>query len=274
MIHNVHDHDATSDSITADAIADNANGTAAAARVAVVTGAAQGIGLATARQLHALGYSVVATDIQHTDNFEFGRYYQCDVSDEGSVAKVMAAVESEYGRLDVLANVAGIVLVKPFHEVSWEEYRHVVDVNLGGTFLMCKHAIPIMKATGGGSMVCMASVSGHVGQTDHALYGATKGAIISMVRALAWELAPYHIRVNSISPGSVDTAMLRGDISIEAGRLGTPFEQVKAEREAEQALGRWADPAEIAEAVCFLVGSSSSFITGTDLLVDGGWVAR
>ena len=140
--------------------------------------------------------------------------------------------------------------------------------------MTCKHAIPVMQRTGGGSIVCMASVSGHVGQTDHALYGATKGAIISMVRALAWELAPYGIRVNSVSPGSVDTAMLRGDISIEADRLSMSFDDVKAEREAEQALGRWADPAEIAEAVCFLAGTSASFITGTDLLVDGGWVAR
>ncbi len=243
-------------------------------RVAIVTGAAQGIGLAVARQLHALDYSVVAIDAQDIGYFEFGKYIQCDVSDESLVAEILTGVESEFGRLDVLANVAGIVLVKPFHEISWEEYRRVVDVNLGGTFLTCKHAIPVMQRTGGGSIVCMASVSGHVGQTDHALYGATKGAIISMVRALAWELAPYGIRVNSVSPGSVDTAMLRGDISIEADRLSMSFDDVKAEREAEQALGRWADPAEIAEAVCFLAGTSASFITGTDLLVDGGWVAR
>lgn len=243
-------------------------------RVAIVTGAAQGIGLAVARQLHALDYSVVAIDVQDIGYFEFGKYIQCDVSDESLVAEILTAVESEFGRLDVLANVAGIVLVKPFHEISWEEYHRVVDVNLGGTFLTCKHAIPVMQRTGGGSIVCMASVSGHVGQTDHALYGATKGAIISMVRALAWELAPYGIRVNSVSPGSVDTAMLRGDISIEADRLSMSFDDVKAEREAEQALGRWADPAEIAEAVCFLAGTSASFITGTDLLVDGGWVAR
>ncbi len=202
------------------------------------------------------------------------RYYQCDVSDEDAVSQVIASIVSDYGRIDVLANVAGVVLVKPFQETSWEEYRKVVDTNLGGTFLMCKYTIPIMIQTKGGSIVCMASVSGHVGQRDHALYGSTKGAIISMVRALAWELAPYRIRVNSVSPGSVDTAMLRGDISLEAQRMGLSFDEVKAEREGEQALGRWAEPDEIAEAVCFLAGESASFITGTDLLVDGGWVAR
>jgi NAD(P)-dependent dehydrogenase (short-subunit alcohol dehydrogenase family) len=113
-----------------------------------------------------------------------------------------------------------------------------------------------------------------VGQTDHALYGATKGAVVSLCRALAWELAPDSIRVNSVSPGSVDTEMLRDDVRIESGRRGVDFDVVKVEREREQALGRWADPAEIAEAVVFLAGDRAGFITGTDLLVDCGWVAK
>jgi NAD(P)-dependent dehydrogenase (short-subunit alcohol dehydrogenase family) len=120
----------------------------------------------------------------------------------------------------------------------------------------------------------MASVSGHVGQTDHALYGATKGAILSFCRALAWEAAPWGIRVNSVSPGSVDTPMLRGDVESEAERYGRPYEEVKRERESEQALGRWADPREIAEAILFLASAQSSFVTGTDVLVDAGWVAK
>jgi len=120
----------------------------------------------------------------------------------------------------------------------------------------------------------MGSVSGHVGQTDHVMYGATKGAIIAMTRALAWELAPYNIRVNSISPGSVDTPMLRGDITLEANRTGMAFAEVKKLREAEQAFNCWADPSEIAEPIYFLASDSASFITGTDLLVDCGWVAK
>ena len=150
----------------------------------------------------------------------------------------------------------------------------MVDVNLGGTFLLCKHCIPAMKRQRSGAIVNMASVSGHVGQVDHALYGASKGAVLALCRALAWELAPWQIRVNSISPGSVDTPMLRGDIDIEAGRTGQSFAEVKHIREGEQALGRWADPAEIAQAVFFLAGDGASFVTGADLLVDAGWVAR
>jgi NAD(P)-dependent dehydrogenase (short-subunit alcohol dehydrogenase family) len=108
----------------------------------------------------------------------------------------------------------------------------------------------------------------------HAIYGSTKGAVLSFTKALAWELAPYGIRVNSVSPGSVDTPMLRSDVIGEARRLGVSFEKMKKEREGEQAFQRWADPREVAEAIYFLASDSASFITGTDLLVDCGWTAR
>jgi NAD(P)-dependent dehydrogenase (short-subunit alcohol dehydrogenase family) len=190
------------------------------------------------------------------------------------VSAAVGEIEQEHGRVDVLVNVAGIVLVKPLDETRWDEYRRTVDINLGGTFLLCKHVLPMMKRQHSGVIVNIGSVSGHVGQTDHALYGATKGAVIALCRALAWEVAPWGIRVNSISPGSVDTPMLRGDVEIESTRAGVPFDEVKAAREAEQALGRWAQPEEIAEAVLYLAGPGASFVTGADLLVDGGWVAR
>ncbi|HEX7541036.1 MAG TPA: SDR family oxidoreductase, partial [Anaerolineales bacterium] len=98
---------------------------------------------------------------------------------------------------------------------------------LGGHFLSCKYVLPVMKNQKSGAIVNLGSVSGHVGQVDHVMYGATKGAIIAMTRALAWELAPYNIRVNSVSPGSVDTPMLRADIELESVRTGIPFDAVK-----------------------------------------------
>jgi len=125
-----------------------------------------------------------------------------------------------------------------------------------------------------GSIVNMASVSGHVGQTEHALYGATKGAVLSFTRALAWEVAKDNIRVNSISPGSVDTPMLRSDVTLESQRTGRSFEELRRLREAEQAFNRWADPREIAEAAYFLASDAASFMTGSDMLVDCGWVAK
>ena len=243
-------------------------------RVALVTGAARGIGAAVARRLGEAGYLVLGADVLDSEAATTYPLLRCDVADESAVTVFVQHALDEHGRVDVLVNVAGIVLVKPLEETSWDDYRRTLDVNLGGTFLLCKHCIPVMKRQGGGAIVNMASVSGHVGQVDHALYGATKGAVLALCRALAWELAPWQIRVNSISPGSVDTPMLRGDIHIEAERTGQSFDEVKRIREAEQALGRWADPAEIAEAVLFLSGDGASFVTGADLLVDAGWVAR
>lgn len=252
-------------------------------RVAILTGAAQGIGEATARLFAERGYIVAALDILETGkqvcdeiNQAGGdcHFYRCDIADEISVQKTVATIHAHFGRIDTLLNVAGIVLVKPLVETSWNEFRRVVDVNLGGTFLLCKHVLPFMRAQRSGSIVNMASVSGHVGQTDHTLYGATKGAILSFTRALAWEVATDNIRVNSLSPGSVDTPMLRSDISLEAQRTGRTFEEIKQIREAEQAFKRWANPREIAEAAFFLASDAASFMTGSDLLVDCGWVAK
>jgi NAD(P)-dependent dehydrogenase (short-subunit alcohol dehydrogenase family) len=176
--------------------------------------------------------------------------------------------------VDTLVNHAGGVLVKPFDQITWDEFKRTVDINLGGHFLLCKYVLPYMKKQKGGVIINMGSVSGHVGQMDYVKYGATKGAIIAMMRALAWVLAPWNIRVNSISPGSVDTRMLRGDITLESNHTGIPFEVVKKEGEAEQAFKRWADPAEIAEPIYFLASDGASFVTGADWLVDCGRVAK
>ena len=179
-----------------------------------------------------------------------------------------------YGKIDVLNNNAGIVVVKPLEDTKYEEFERVAKVNIGGTFVLTKAVLPAMKKQKKGSIVNLGSISGHVGQTEHAIYGATKGAIIAFTRAVAWEVADYNIRVNSVSPGSVDTPMLRSDIQLESTRTGMPFDEVKKLREAEQAFKRWADPSEIAEAIYFLASDGASFVTGTDLLVDCGWAAK
>jgi NAD(P)-dependent dehydrogenase (short-subunit alcohol dehydrogenase family) len=254
-----------------------------ARRTALLTGMAQGIGEATARLFAERGYRIAALDVLESGQHicaEINQaggdcsFYRCDIADETNVRQTVEDVLERFQRIDVLLNVAGVVLVKPLESCTWDDFRRVVDINLGGMFLLCKHVLPIMRTQQSGSIVNLASVSGHVGQTDHVLYGATKGAILSFTRALAWEAARDHIRVNSLSPGSVDTPMLRSDIELEAQRTQRTFEEIKQEREAEQAFNRWADPREIAEGIFFLASDAASFMTGSDLLLDGGWVAK
>jgi NAD(P)-dependent dehydrogenase (short-subunit alcohol dehydrogenase family) len=197
-------------------------------KVAIITGSARGIGAATLKVFARHGYAVAGLDILPEGekvafqiNQEGGEctFFTCDVSDEARVAECVGSIAEKYGHMNVLVNNAGVVLVKPFDQITWDEFCRTTQVNLGGHFLMCKYVLPYMKRQKSGVIINMGSVSGHVGQTDHAMYGATKGAIIAMTRALAWELAPYNIRVNSISPGSVDTPMLRSDIELESRPL-------------------------------------------------------
>ena len=201
-------------------------------------------------------------------------YIQCDVVDDVQVKRAVQRTFETPGTVDVLVNNAGIMLVAAVEDIPYEGFMCVVSVNLGGTFLLCKHVLPVLKAQRGGAIVNIGSVSGHVGQIDHSACGSTKGAIITFTRALAREVAGYSVGVNSISPGQVDTRMLRGDIQFESDKTGLPMDEVKRIREAEQAFNRWADPVKIGEAIHFLVSDKASFITGTDPWVDCGWVAR
>lgn len=252
-------------------------------KVAIVTGTASGIGQASALKFVKEGYAVAMIDISPalTETEEMitemgGEFISCvgDVQDETMMEHFINTVIETYSRIDVLNNNAGIVVVKPLEDTEFEEFERVAKVNIGGTFLLTKLVLPVMKRQNKGAIVNLGSISGHVGQTEHAIYGATKGAVISFTRAVAWEVADYSIRVNSVSPGSVDTPMLRSDIQLEATRTGMSFDEVKRLRETEQAFKRWADPSEIAEAIYFLASDGASFITGSDLLVDCGWAAR
>ena len=250
-------------------------------KVVIITGAASGIGRATAILFAQEGAKVVVIDINDTGGSETvhiikrgkkqALFVHADVSKESDVKTMVKTVKEAHGKIDILVNNAGIVLVKSIMETSDQDFEKVVNTNYKSVFLCTKHVLPYMKK--GGTIVNVASISGHVGQINHAVYGGTKGAIIALTRALAWELAPLGIRVNSISPGSVETPMLLGDIEIEAKRSGVSMEKIRKERSDVGALRRWANPEEIAEAILYLASNKSSYVTGTDLLVDAGWAA-
>jgi NAD(P)-dependent dehydrogenase (short-subunit alcohol dehydrogenase family) len=242
--------------------------------IAIVTGGSKGIGKAIAIRFARSGYYVYVLDVIPSDTCVHAvgncEYIKCDVSSESDVIKAIDFIYNKHKRIDVLINNAGVLIIKPVEETSWEEFRKMIDVNLGGVFLMIKHVAPIMKRQGRGVIINIASAAGHKGLSNHSIYSATKGGIIAMTRSLAIELGQYGIRVVSVSPSSVDTDMLRQ----EAAYAGIDYEEFKRQRASWTALGRIALPEEIAEVVFFLATSSASFVTGVDIPVDGGRTAK
>jgi 2-keto-3-deoxy-L-fuconate dehydrogenase len=225
---------------------------------ALVTGAGSGIGAAVARRLAAAGSEVIVADLSpHAVAEELGaQAVVLDVREEAQVAAAM-------GELDVLVNVAGIGSTTNAPETTLEVWENVFAVNARGTFLCCKHAIPGMAARGGGSIVNIASVAGLVGLRNRAAYCASKGAVISLTRALAVDHVADGIRVNAVAPGTVDSPWVRRLVE-DAG------ESLEALR-ARQPLGRLGTPEEIADAVAYL--AAAEFVTGSVLVIDGGLTA-
>jgi 2-keto-3-deoxy-L-fuconate dehydrogenase len=225
---------------------------------ALVTGGGSGIGAAVARRLAAEGAEVIVADLSPASVAdELGvQAVVLDVRDEEQVADALAD-------LDVLVNVAGIGSTTNAPETTLEVWENVFAVNARGTFLCCKHAIPGMAARGGGSIVNIASVAGLVGLRNRAAYCASKGAVISLTRALAVDHVADGIRVNAVAPGTVDSPWVRRLVE-DAG------ESLDALR-TRQPLGRLGTPEEIADAVAYL--AAAEFVTGSLLVIDGGLTA-
>ena len=252
-------------------------------KLAIVTGGASGIGEATARLFSKNGYDVVIFDVDERGRRvakEIGgkqqkaMFVRCDITKEPQVKNGVGVLRKMHLRVDSLINVAGIALIKPLEKTTWQDYRKIVDVNLGGTFLLCKHVVPIMKAQRRGSIVNVASVSAYAGQPFRSVYSATKGAIVSFTKSLAWELAPYDIRVNCVSPGLVDTPLFRRNVRTESSIRGISVKELEERKKADQAFKRFADPSEVAKVAYFLASQDSSFVDAVDVPVDSGWLAK
>ena len=254
-------------------------------KIVVLTGAASGIGQATAKLFANEGAIQILSDIDEeglkkTFNMlneeEQNRttIMKIDVRKPEEVKEMMEHVIKVYEKIDVLIVNAGVVRVGPVETFPDEDYDLLIDVNLKGTHYTCKYAVSYFKKQKFGSIITLASVAAHIGQVAHANYCSTKAGVLGYTRALALELAPYNVRVNSVSPGATDTPMLQSDVAKQARDRGVTYDEVKKEFEKEGVLGRWAKPEEIAYGILFLASNESSYMTGADLRLDGGWTTQ
>jgi cyclopentanol dehydrogenase len=253
-------------------------------KVVILTGAASGIGRAAAVLLGKEGAKLVLSDVNEAEGKETltmvekekgnAIFLICDVTKKTDVKKMVDKTVEKYGKIDILINNAGVVKVGQVEDMSEEEYDLLLNVNLKGPYFCCHYVVPYLKKQRSGIIINIASVAGHIGQVNHALYCSTKHGIRGMTKALALDLAPYNIRVNSVSPGATDTPMLVGDVTKQAKDRGVKYEVVRKEFEEEGVMGRWASSEEIATGILFLASDESSYMTGADLLLDGGWTAR
>jgi NAD(P)-dependent dehydrogenase (short-subunit alcohol dehydrogenase family) len=254
-------------------------------RVAIVTGAAKGIGTKICEVLADEGASVVLAG-RDTEAIESHasrlaeRYSDCEtlsvrcdvVREEDTQALARAALE-RFDRIDILVNTAGVIgpIETPAHEVALEDFHHVMDVNVAGTFLACKAVIPTMIERTRGRIVNLAGTSGLRGYRNRVSYSASKWAVRGLTRTLALELGSYGITVNDICPNVTHGARMDKIVRTKAEKLGRPANEVYADFASQTALGRFIEEIDVAEAVRFLVSDRARNVTGHDIVVDAGW---
>lgn len=261
-------------------------------KVALVSGGLRGIGLACVERFLAEGAEVVLTDLDPADGDLAGEvlaklgqaasYVQANVTQEADWLRTREAVQSRHGKLHVLVNNAGIDLTGPVESLSMEGWRRIMDINVDGVFLGVKTFVPMLaehgrEFRGGASIINVSSIMGLVGYTDTSGYNASKGAVRLFTKSIAVEFATKRmpIRANSLHPGFVRTPLLEDGFQrwVEKGVAAKTQDLVDAVA-AQTPLGRLADPAELASGVFFLASEDSAYMTGAELVMDGGWTAQ
>lgn len=248
-------------------------------RIALVTGASRGIGRACAVALAGAGASVylaadgtaeelaaVAAQCRGAHTTARAETGQFDLEDVADVQRMVDAALAVFPRIDILVNNAGIRIRKPFGEFSSAEFDRLIAVNLRAPFLASQAVLPTMRAHGGGRIIMVASQLGIVASPNSALYGVSKAALIHLTKSMALELAQDGISVNVVSPGPIATEFTRAQMAQQPG--------YKAWREAQIPLGRWGTPEEVAQAVLFLASTPATFVHGSNLVIDGGFIVQ
>ena len=248
-----------------------------AGKVAVVTGGAQGLGEFFARARAARGASIIITDVREeqgeavaADLRSAGHkadFLVHDVATEAGWHDVLGGCDKRHGKVDILVNNAGLIDFIPLEDLEIDFFDRMMSVNVRGVFLGCKLVLPLMRKAGKGAIVNVSSISGMIANAVGATaYSASKGAIRTMTKAVAMDYLPYDIRANAILPGSTDTPTTRPYLHSEDP-------QMRKLALGRTPMGRAAHPSEIAHAVAFLASDESSFMTGAEVVVDGGWTA-
>ena len=249
-------------------------------KVAIITGVGAGIGEAIAIRFAEEGARLVLNDISESAGQAAVKKIRdmgaeavlavADISQETGARAIAETAVKSFGGIDILVNNAADFTQKSVEQAEVADWQKVLGVNVIGTALVSKRAIPHMKARGGGSIVNLASMSAVIAQPDFATYNASKGAILTMTKCMALDLAPFKIRVNSICPGCILTSASYREIE----RLGLTFEQWRDRVAPLHMLNRLGEPREVANAALFLASDEASFITSAHLMVDGGFTGR
>jgi NAD(P)-dependent dehydrogenase (short-subunit alcohol dehydrogenase family) len=243
-------------------------------KVAIITGGADGIGLAIVTAMAKEGALVIFGDIQDEKGKQVAdrlgaeggtvSYFHCDVGADTDIKRLIDAAVSKHGRIDILVNNAAIAIGgMPVHEMTDDQWHRLINVNLTSVFRGCRHVLPHMIAQRSGAIINMASAQGHVGLDGWTAYAGAKGAVMSMTRQMAVEFGKHGIRVNSISPGTINTPMNKQVVDELGDHIGKAWVLMHP-------VGRIGEPEEVAEAAIYLACDQSKFTTGIDLRVDGG----